>query len=259
MRGIHLILYGSNFTSPYAVTTASIDHGSATYVSEDQINLYYSIPVNTNSGGNSTGISVTLAGVTPTAYATSYVYDCPLYISSASGTLQAGGTTPSSFSLYGSCFGTNPSVTVSFDGAYYTPTGSGSDSEYDGSVLLAASAYSGTATVSVGASNDGGGSFFSGGGGDSPSGSTGVAVAASPVPSISDVSGGPFSAGNTYYPVTISGSNFGSAGSVSFDSGTFTVSEWSTSITGTWETDQSDTDVAAQVRVTPVQWIAVGA
>ena len=103
----------------------------------------------------------------------------------------------------------------------------------------------------MGASNDGGGSFFSGGGGDSPSGSTGVAVAASPVPSISDVSGGPFSAGNTYYPVTISGSNFGSAGSVSFDSGTFTVSEWSTSITGTWEIDQSDTDVAAQVRVTP--------
>ena len=80
----YVILYGSNFTSPYAATTTSLDHGSATYVSEDQINLYYSIPVNTNSGGNSTGISVTLAGVDPTAYATSYVYDCPLYISSAS-------------------------------------------------------------------------------------------------------------------------------------------------------------------------------
>jgi hypothetical protein len=68
----YVILYGSNFTTPYGSTTVSSGFGSASYVSATQINLYYSIPAGASPGTYTNDISVS----TPygAAYANFYVY-----------------------------------------------------------------------------------------------------------------------------------------------------------------------------------------
>jgi hypothetical protein len=108
----YVILYGSNLSPPYGSTSIYSDSGmsSPAYASQSQINMYYSIPLDTDSGTYSGDI------VDSTSYGSTsanfYVYDPAPSISSISpSTWNAGSAT--GITISGSGFGSSPSVSFS--------------------------------------------------------------------------------------------------------------------------------------------------
>ena len=59
----YVILYGSDLTSLYTATTVNCTYCSVSYESQNQINLYYSIPVDTASATLTNDIDVNVAMV----------------------------------------------------------------------------------------------------------------------------------------------------------------------------------------------------
>jgi len=245
----YVILYGSNFTTPYGSTSVSSSFGSPAYVSATQINLYYSIPLNTDSGTYSSDIGVSTPYGSDTA--DFYVYDPTPTITSMSSSEWNAGSVYTGFSISGSGFGSSPSVSFSDSYVSFSPTSAG-DTSITGTLTIGSSDPGGSVTVTVNADGYGGSSFVpqSGGG----SGTVGTSGTVYPIPHITNVSGGPFIAGNTYSSVSISGTNFvGLGGSVQVSGGgSFSVSSWgSSSINGTLTIPQSVTDTNLQFAVWP--------
>jgi 3D (Asp-Asp-Asp) domain-containing protein len=156
----YVILYGCNFTTPYGDTYISSSFGSPAYVSESQINLYYSIPTSTASGtrANDIGIS-TPYGSTSADF---HVYDPAPAITSVSPNVWDAGTT-TSFSLSGAGFGTSPSLSVTGTGILSYAKTSASDTQINGTVTVDANAPAQNVTITV-TSNGYGSGFQSNGG-----------------------------------------------------------------------------------------------
>jgi hypothetical protein len=177
----YVILYGSNFTTPYGSTSESFGFGYATYVSQTQINLYYSIPLDTDSGTYSGDIGVsTPYGSTSTNF---YVYDPTPTITSMSSSSWNAGSVYSGFTISGAGFGSSPSVSFSDSYISFSPSSAG-DTSITGTLTVGSGDPGGPVTVTVAADAWGGGSFFQAGGGGGGSATSGVSVTPLP-PSLS--------------------------------------------------------------------------
>jgi hypothetical protein len=145
-------IYGHNFTAegddlnPQVSVSGTGVTLQVTYVSDGQVNVSYSVASNASAGAR--GIRITTFAGTSNVY-NMYVGDTtPVITSVTPNVWNAGVTTP--FTITGSGFGTNPSLTVIGTGiTVYAITGLPSDTRISASVTVDPNALNGPATVTV--------------------------------------------------------------------------------------------------------------
>ena len=174
-------VYGSYLAKYAGPTTCGIDGAgvscSLTYqniYAQGQVNLSYNIATNANTGPHNLWVTTPFG----TSNAVTFTVDDPTpVITGISPNVWPAGTV-TSFTISGSGFGSNPSLSISGTGILGY-NGSGSDTSITGSVTISPDAPSSTATVTV-ASNGYGGNNFQPApqGGSTNQGSTNAQVAA---------------------------------------------------------------------------------
>jgi hypothetical protein len=105
----YVILYGTDFTSPYSNTSVSSCYGTPAYLSQGQINLYYSIPVDSASQDYANNMDVTTGYGSATA--DFYVYDPTPVITSVTPSTWVAGTAGIAI-ISGTNFGLNSTLVL---------------------------------------------------------------------------------------------------------------------------------------------------
>ena len=159
----YVILYGSDLTSLYTATTVNCTYCSVSYESQNQINLYYSIPLDTASGTLTNDIDVNVA-YGGDAYTNFYVFDPTPDVTSMSFNSWNAGSVYYGFTFYDDTagFGSNPSVSFSDPYVSFSPSSAG-DTSITGTLTVGSGDPGGSVTVTVTADAWGGGTFFQAG------------------------------------------------------------------------------------------------
>ena len=155
-------IYGSDLTQRWGATSVNIDgngvSNSITYSdpgNPGQVNISYTIAATANTGPH----NLTLTTQYGTSNAVTFTVDdpTPVITSISPDTWQAGTTTP--FTISGSGFGSNPSLSISGAGVTSFQTTNASDTQLTGSVTIDSSNAGTDVTVVVTANGFGGNSF----------------------------------------------------------------------------------------------------